>query len=262
EPAAAGDADCSSERILVAVLLAFGNEPRRGIEQRDLRREEIAEEPRDAPGDINPRTTHGGAWQNLDTGDAAGGAVPNGAAAHERKTLGDLLAAGSERCAPPQVDHECARHLAVGLEIEADHLACGEAAKLHCGRRGQKARVGSEQIAPGGHYVAAATLRRASGAWRHALAVERSDKSLALGVGACLPLRVGGLGKDATIDVQPVLDGEVLEIAQPGIDLAQGFVGMEVAFGAGLACQAAVSRGVDNELGEALAPPAVEPVGD
>src|SRR4029079_17181451 len=89
ERAAAGDAHCSSESILVAVLLAFGNEPRRGIEQRDLRREEIAEEPRDAPGDINPRTTHGGAWQNLDTGDAAGGAVPNGAAAHERKTLGD-----------------------------------------------------------------------------------------------------------------------------------------------------------------------------
>src|SRR5262249_34687551 len=144
--------------VFVVVLLALGYKARRSVDQCDLRWEEVTEQPGNAPRDIDARATHGGAWQNLDAGDAGRGAMPNRVAAHEREPLSDLLAAGPERGAAPQVDDEGARHLAVGLEIEADHLVGGKATEFHCGRRGQQARVGREEIAPGGQHVAAATL--------------------------------------------------------------------------------------------------------
>jgi hypothetical protein len=62
--------------------------------------------------------------------------------------------------------------------------------------------------------------------------------------------------------VKPVLDGEVLEVAQPGIDLAERLIGMKVARGARFPRKSGALRGLDDELGKPLAPPPVEPVGD
>ena len=61
--------------------------------------------------------------------------------------------------------------------------------------------------------------------------------------------------------MQAVLDGEVLEIAQPGVDAAQRFVGRERGADAGLARQAGALRGLDDQRRQPLAPPAVEAVG-
>ena len=68
-------------------------------------------------------------------------------------------------------------------------------------------------------------------------------------------------GGRAAIDVQPVLDGEVLEIAQPGVDAAQRFVGRERGADAGLARQTGALRGLDDQRRQPLAPPPVEAVG-
>ena len=62
--------------------------------------------------------------------------------------------------------------------------------------------------------------------------------------------------------MQPVLDREIFQVAQPGIDLAQRLVGMNLAGDAGLARQSRALRRLDDESGETLAPPPVEPVGD
>ena len=62
--------------------------------------------------------------------------------------------------------------------------------------------------------------------------------------------------------MQPVLDGEVLQIAEPGIDLAQRLVRMELARKSRLAREPGASRRLDDEPRQALAPAAVEPVGD
>ena len=62
--------------------------------------------------------------------------------------------------------------------------------------------------------------------------------------------------------MEPVLDGEVLEVAQPGIDLAQSLVGVEVARDAGFFGKSAALRAFDDEPRQTLAPPPVEPVGD
>ena len=61
--------------------------------------------------------------------------------------------------------------------------------------------------------------------------------------------------------MQAVLDGEVLEIAQPGVDAAQRFVGRESGADAGLARQTAALRGLDDQRRQPLAPAAVEAVG-
>ena len=155
-----------------------------------------------------------------------------------------------------------ARHLAVGLEVEADDVVGREPAELHRGLRRQHARIGGVEIAAGWQHVAPATLRRARGTRLHALAVERGQESRALRRGAGLP---GGIDRlcfgHAPEHMQPVLDGDVLQVAEPGIDLAQRLVGI-VALDAGLAGETGASRGLDDQPRQALAAPAVEPVGD
>ncbi len=65
----------------------------------------------------------------------------------------------------------------------------------------------------------------------------------------------------AAVNVQAVLDGEVLEIAQPGVDPAQRIVGRGGAADPGLARQSAPLRALDDQFRQALAPAAIEAVG-
>ena len=245
-----------------SLLGAPGDQPHRRVDQRDLRREQVAEQAGNAPSDIDARASHGGGRQHLDAGDACACRVPDRPAAHQREALGDLLAAGPQRGAAPQIDDEGARHLAMRLEIEADHIVGGEPAELHRGRRRQHARIGGVEIAAGWQHVAPAALRRAGGAGLHALAVERGKQSGALRRGAGLPGWIDCLSvRHAPKHMQPVLDGDVLQVAEPGIDLAQRLVGV-VALDAGLAGETRASRGLDDQPRQTLAPPPVEPVGD
>ena len=61
--------------------------------------------------------------------------------------------------------------------------------------------------------------------------------------------------------MQPVLDREILEVAQPGVDPAQRLVGIGRVVDAGLAREPGALRGLDDQPRQPLAPPAVEPVG-
>src|SRR5205814_4651490 len=95
---------------------------------------------------------------------------------------------------------------------------------------------------------------------RDAAAVERGNKRRALGGGAISPRQIVDLRRRAAVDVQAVLDGEVLEIAQPGVDAAERIVGRGRAGDARFARQASALRGVDDQRGEAFAAAPVEPV--
>ena len=178
----------------------------------------------------------------------------------KREAVGDLLAAGAQRRAAPEIDDERARHLAMGLQVFADDFVGGEPAEVHRRRRRQHARIGGVEIAAGGQHVGATARRRACGTGGNAAAVERGEKRRALGLGAGVPTRVVGRGR-AAVDMQAVLDGEVLEVAQPGIDAAQHLVGVRAGIDAGLAGEAAAPRGLDDQAGETVAAAAVEPVG-
>ena len=61
--------------------------------------------------------------------------------------------------------------------------------------------------------------------------------------------------------MQAVLDREVLEVAQPRIDTAQGLVGRLGAVDARLARQSAALRGLDDQFRQTLAAAAIESVG-
>ena len=61
--------------------------------------------------------------------------------------------------------------------------------------------------------------------------------------------------------MQAILDGEVFEVAQPGIDATQGVVGRDRAANAGFARQSSALRRLDDQAREALAPAPVEPIG-
>ena len=56
-----GEARRSGKRVLVVVLVAPGDQPHCRVDQRDLRREQVAEQAGDAPGDIDARASHRGA---------------------------------------------------------------------------------------------------------------------------------------------------------------------------------------------------------
>ena len=58
-----------------------------------------------------------------------------------------------------------------------------------------------------------------------------------------------------------VLDGEILEIAEPGIDAAQRLLGIGARLDAGLAGETAPLRRLDDQPRQPLAPAAVEAVG-
>ena len=166
-----------------------------------------------------------------------------------------------KRGAAPEVDDDRAQELAVRLQMRAHDLVGGEPAEVHGGRRRQGARIGGEEIAAGRQHVAPPARRRAGRAGRDAVAVERRKKRRALRLGALLPCRIADLRRRATVNVQAVLDGEVLEVAQPGIDAAQRVVGRGRARDTGLPRQAGALRRLDDQRGEAFAPPPVEAVG-
>ena len=172
----------------------------------------------------------------------------------------DFFTPRAQARASPQIDDERARHLAVGLQIAADHLVGGESAEVEGGAGRQRARVGSEEIAAGGKDVAPAALGGARRAGRNSPSVKRGDDRRALGRGACLPPRIG-VRRGATVDVLSVLDAHVLEVAQPRIDTAQRLVGIGVLRNACFVRQSGAFRMLDDEPREALAPTPVEAVG-
>ncbi len=60
--------------------------------------------------------------------------------------------------------------------------------------------------------------------------------------------------------MQPVLDGEILEVAEPGVDAAQRFVGRVGSGDAGLGGETGLFSGFDDQPRQAIAAAAVEPV--
>ena len=92
-------------------------------------------------------------------------------------------------------------------------------------------------------------------------AIERGQQRVTLGRGALGAQRIRLVGRVAAVDVKPVLDGEILEVAQPGIDADQCAVRVFVAGDAGLAGKPGVLRRLDDQLGQAVAAAPVETVG-
>ena len=138
------------ERVLGIAFLARGDGAHGGIKQRDLTPGRDRETARRCANVTSTRARPmARERQHFDASDPRGGVIPNRPAAHQPERLSDLLAAGAQGRAAPEIDHQGTRHLAMGLQVVAQDLLGGEAAEIQRGRRGQGARVGGEEIAPG-----------------------------------------------------------------------------------------------------------------
>ena len=153
-------AAAGGERVFAIVLVAGGHRLHRRVEDRDLRREEVAEQAGDPAGDVDPRPAERRRRQHLDAGDAAARPLPLRPAPHQRQRLGDLLAAGPERRRAPEIEHHRPRPVAVLLQIEPHHLVGGAAAEFDGGRCRDRARIGGVEVAPGRQHVRAPARRR------------------------------------------------------------------------------------------------------
>ncbi len=147
------------------------------------------------------------------------------------------------------------------LQIAAQHLVGGGAAKLEGGRRRHRARVGGEKVAAGRQHVAAAARGRARRAGGYMAAVERGDQRLALAGSTCAAQRIGLGTGHAAIDVQAILYREILEIAEPGVDALQGGVRRFVARHASFGGKPGFLSLRDDQLRQTVAAAAVEPIG-
>src|SRR5215472_12439131 len=130
------------------------------------------------------------------------------------------------------------------LQMSAQHLDCSETTDFHRGRRRQRAWIGREQITSGRQHVVAAARRRASGSSGNTAAIERCDQRGALGSSAVMPESIVLALRSATVDVLAIFYGEVLKIAEPGVDPFKRFIGRRRGRNAGLACEAAALRGL------------------
>ena len=129
------------ERVFRVVLVTLRNRRDRGVDQRDLGREHVTEQAGDAPAHVDARPAETSERQDFDPGDAAGRVIPLRPAAHQRQPLRDLLAAGPEAGAAPQVGDDVARVLAMLLQIAAHHLGRGLLPQRAGGRRRHGARI-------------------------------------------------------------------------------------------------------------------------
>ncbi len=90
--------------------------------------------------------------------------------------------------------------------------------------------------------------------------VERRQQRRPLRLGAGRPLRRIPVRRPA-VDVLPVLDREVLEVAEPGVDPDQRRLRIVSLADARLTREPALPRRLDHQPRQPVAPPPVEPIG-
>src|SRR5690606_20117604 len=88
-------AHAGGDGVLLLRLVQGADGPRDAIEEGDLRREGIAEKPRDSKGYVDPGATEPGQRDDLVAGEAEGTGVPGRAGADQRQRLGDVVTAGA-----------------------------------------------------------------------------------------------------------------------------------------------------------------------
>ena len=177
-----------------------------GLEQLREAGEDVAEQARDAQGDVDARPAQQRQREDLEAGDAAGALVPLRGEAGQMQRHGEFLARRAHGGAAPEVDHQPARIVAVVLQVAADQFL-GQLDALGMGvARGHGAGIDAEEVAPGGQHIAAAPVGRACRAGRHAAAVQGGEQALASRPAPCAE------------DVQAVAELAFLDVADEAVD--------------------------------------------
>ena len=222
------------------------------MQQRNLARETIAEQPGDAQSDVDPRPPYHRDWQNLIAAHAIGRMIPDRARAEQGESLRDIVAAGAHGRAAPEIEDDPPRPFAMVLRVAGDDLLGGAPPDFPGRARRHGARIDAVKIAPGRQHIEPPARRRARRTRLDETAVERSEQPRhsspgagvernadRRGVGAALLqqnreifcARFRGLGLFAAEEhTQPVADAHVLRVGQPGVEAgtSASCVGIEV----------------------------------
>ena len=83
------------ERIAALGLVEAGDGPGRRVEERDLGRERVAEEPRYPERHVDPRAVEKAEREDLEPGDPPGARLPRRPHPHQGEPLGDVVAPGA-----------------------------------------------------------------------------------------------------------------------------------------------------------------------
>src|SRR5262249_52683994 len=107
----AGGPHRGCERVFVVGFLAGRDGSCGCVDERELRREQVAKEAGHTPSNIDAGSSDRCHGENFHSGYASGRRLPDWPTAHERQSLRDLLATGAQCCTPPEINDESARHL-------------------------------------------------------------------------------------------------------------------------------------------------------
>ncbi|MNX98577.1 hypothetical protein D3C86_1309930 [compost metagenome] len=248
------------ERIVARRFLPPRNGLGGGVEKRDQCRKHIAEKAGYAKSDVDTRPPQARRRQNLDAGDPAGGEIVDRSRPHQMQRLGHILTAIAQTGAAPQIENQMFRPVAVGLQMMAQHLFARHFAELERRRRRHGARIGGIEIAARGQHIEPSARRCAGGAGGDMPAIKRSQQGSFFRFGAFKPQKIGlGFGTAAK-NMLAVLDGEILEVAQKGVDARQGRIGIILHTHARLSCKPSLQRLFDNQFRQSVTPAAIQPI--
>src|SRR5580704_13802699 len=224
----------TGQRIVIAALLKRGDCANDGGKQGDLAWKNVSEQAGNAQRHVDPRPAQHGERQNLKAVDASRRGVPGRPAADQRKSLRQIVAAGSHRRRAPKVKDDALRPFAMVLRVALADLFGRAAPDLPCVASRGGTRIDGVEIAAGRQNVEAPARRCASRPRRHETPAERAQQAEGFGGAAgghALAQRVArrrvepqlsseaisALGRPSEY-MQAVADAHLLEVAEPGVE--------------------------------------------
>ena len=174
------------EGVPVVGFVAGGDGADGAVEQGDLGFEGVAEQAGDAQGDVHAGAVERREGQDFDAGDAVGAVVPDGAGAEQDQGEAEVLAAGAQAGAAPEVEQDFARVFAVVLAVAAQQVFGGALGQADGGAGGHGAGVDGGEVAAGGQHVGAAARGGAGGAGGDEAAVQRGEEGGVFGFGGAV----------------------------------------------------------------------------
>ena len=187
---------------------------------------------------------------DLEARDAPGRIVPQGLDAQKRERLREILAAGANRRAAPEVEHQRARPVAVLARMARHHLLRSAPPDVVSAARRRMARIDAKEIAPRGQHVLTTARRRAGRAGLDETPGERGEQRRHFRLRASLPHRLAAFG--SAEDMQPVADAKLLHVAKPGVEARERFRLVRRAGGAAFLRKSATLRLIEDRTGDAL----------
>ncbi len=152
---------CAFQRIEYGFFVERGDGAHRVVEKRDEVSEHVAKQTRDLQRHVDARKLEPRLRQNFEADDSRARRVPMRRDAQKRQRLREILAAGADRRAAPQIEHDMAREFAMLLRMAHHHFRGCATPDVVSRLRRRMARIDAIEVAACRQNVGASARRRA-----------------------------------------------------------------------------------------------------